>query len=67
MFNKLPSNSEKLLLELVQAESASQVLQAKYEGITHKEREAWQNATGKEASDITFERFLETLVQDISV
>ena len=28
MFNKLPSNSEKLLLELVQAESASQVLQA---------------------------------------
>ena len=39
MFNKLPSNSEKLLLELVQAESASQVLQAKYEGITHKERD----------------------------
>ena len=39
MFNKLPSNSEKLLLELVQAESASQVLQAKYEGITHKEHD----------------------------
>lgn len=39
MFNKLPSNSEKLLLELVQAQSASQVLQAKYEGITHKERD----------------------------
>ena len=39
MFNKLPSNSEKLLLELVQAESASKVLQAKYEGITHKERD----------------------------
>ena len=32
-----------------------------------KAREAWQNATGKEASDITFIRFLETLVQDISV
>ena len=32
-----------------------------------KAREAWQNATGKEASDITFKRFLETLVQDISV
>ena len=30
-------------------------------------REAWQNATGKEVSDITFKRFLETLVQDISV
>lgn len=32
-----------------------------------KAREAWQNATGKEASDITFKRFLEALVQDISV
>ena len=32
-----------------------------------KAREVWQNATGKEASDITFKRFLETLVQDISV
>ena len=30
-------------------------------------REAWQNATGKEVSDITFKRFLETLVQDMSV
>ena len=32
-----------------------------------KAREAWQNATGKKASDITFKRFLEALVQDISV
>lgn len=32
-----------------------------------KARETWQNATGKEACDITFKRFLETLVQDISV
>ena len=32
-----------------------------------KARKAWQNATDKEASDITFKRFLETLVQDISV
>lgn len=32
-----------------------------------KAREAWQKATGKETSDKTFKRFLEALVQDISV
>ena len=31
-----------------------------------KAREAWQNATGKEASDATLKRFLSVLVQDIS-
>lgn len=30
-------------------------------------RQVWQDATGKEASDITFKRFLSALVQDISV
>ena len=32
-----------------------------------KAREAWQNATGKKASDATLKRFLEALVQDINV
>jgi len=31
-----------------------------------KAREEWQNATGKEASDWTFKRFLSALAQDIS-
>ena len=31
-----------------------------------KAREAWQNATGKKASDATLKRFLSYLVQDIS-
>ena len=31
-----------------------------------KARENWQNATGKEASDWTFKRFLSALAQDIS-
>ena len=31
-----------------------------------KVREAWQNATGKKASDATLKRFLSYLVQDIS-
>ena len=32
-----------------------------------KARAAWQQATGKEASDLTFKRFLSALAQDISV
>ena len=32
-----------------------------------KARVAWQEATGKEASDLTFKRFLSALAQDISV
>ena len=31
-----------------------------------KALEAWQKATGKEASDLTFKRFLSALAQDIS-
>ena len=31
-----------------------------------KAREAWQKATSKEASDLTFKRFLSALAQDIS-
>lgn len=38
-----------------------------YTWIKRYEENGIQNATGKEASDITFKRFLETLVQDISV
>jgi len=30
-------------------------------------KEAWQNATGKEASELTFRRFLSALAQDIDV
>ena len=32
----------------------------------NKAREAWQNASGKEASESTFKRFLSALAQDIS-
>ena len=33
----------------------------------NKAREAWQRASGKEASESTFKRFLSALAQDISV
>ncbi|MDD7273534.1 MAG: hypothetical protein SOZ07_02700 [Prevotella sp.] len=32
-----------------------------------KARAAWEQATGKEASDMTFKHFLSALAQDISV
>ena len=32
-----------------------------------KAKAAWEQATGKEASDMTFKRFLSALAQDISV
>lgn len=32
-----------------------------------KAKIAWQQATGKEASNLTFKRFLSALAQDISV
>jgi hypothetical protein len=32
-----------------------------------KARAAWQQATGKEASNLTFKHFLSALAQDISV
>jgi hypothetical protein len=32
-----------------------------------KARAAWQEATGKETSDLTFKRFLSALAQDISI
>jgi hypothetical protein len=35
--------------------------------IVSKAGAAWQEATGKEASDLTFKRFLSALAQDISV
>ena len=38
-----------------------------YTWIKRYEENGIQNSTDKEASDITFKRFLETLVQDISV
>lgn len=37
-FIKLPSNSEKILLELAQAENPTQALNAHYEGCSIRER-----------------------------
>lgn len=38
-FKKLPSNSEKMLLELVQAGNPTQELNARYEGVSIQEKQ----------------------------
>ena len=45
--------------------SCSQAIEQDRQSVS-KAREAWQKATGKEASDLTFKRFLSALAQDIS-
>ncbi len=61
-----PGQGRKPIMDCSDEEAVRKAIEEDRQSVS-KAREAWQNATGKEASDITFKRFLETLVQDISV
>lgn len=61
-----PGQGRKPIMDCSDEEAVSKAIEEDRQSVS-KAREAWQNATGKEASDITFKRFLETLVQDINV
>ena len=61
-----PGQGRKPIMDCSDEEAVRKAIE-EYRQSVSKAREAWQNAIGKEASDITFKRFLETLVQDISV
>lgn len=61
-----PGQGRKPIMDCSDEETVRKAIEQDRQSVS-KAREAWQNATGKEASDITFKRFLETLVQDISV
>ena len=61
-----PGQGRKPIMDCSDEEAVCKAIEEDRQSVS-KAREAWQNATGKEASDITFKRFLETLVQDISV
>ena len=61
-----PGQGRKPIMDCSDEEAVRMAIEEDRQSVS-KAREAWQNATGKEASDITFKRFLETLVQDISV
>lgn len=61
-----PGQGRKPIMDCSDEEAVRMAIEEDRQSVS-KAREAWQNATGKETSDITFKRFLETLVQDISV
>ena len=61
-----PGQGRKPIMDCSDEEAVRKAIEEDRQSVS-KAREAWQNATSKEASDITFKRFLETVVQDISV
>ena len=61
-----PGQGRKPIMDCSDEEAVRRAIEEDRQSVS-KAREAWQNASGKEASDATFKRFLEALVQDINV
>lgn len=61
-----PGQGRKPIMDCSDEEAVRMAIEEDRQSVS-KAREAWQNATGKETSDITFKRFLETFVQDYSL
>jgi len=60
-----PGRGRKPIIDSTDEEVIRKAIEEDRQSVS-KAREAWQNATGKEASDATLKRFLSVLVQDIS-
>ena len=54
-----PGQGRKPIMDCSDEEAVRMAIEEDRQSVS-KAREAWQNATGKETSDITFKRFLET-------
>lgn len=61
-----PGQGRKPIMDCSDEEAVRKAIEEDRHSVS-KAREAWQNASGKEASDATFKRFLEALAQDINV
>lgn len=61
-----PGQGRKPIMDCSDEEAVRKAIEEDRQSVS-KAREAWQNASSKEASDATFKRFLEALVQDINV
>ena len=61
-----PGQGRKPIMDFSDEEAVRKAIEEDRQSVS-KAHEAWQNATDKEDSDITFKRFLETLMQNISV
>ena len=60
-----PGRGRKPIMDCTDEEVVRKAIEQDRQSVS-KARDAWQKATGKEASDLTFKRFLSALAQDIS-
>ena len=60
-----PGQGRKPIMDCSDEELVRKAIEEDRQSVS-KAREAWEKASGKKASDITFKRFLGALVQDIS-
>lgn len=61
-----PGRGRKAIMDSTDEEAVRRAIAQDRQSVS-KAKAAWQQATGKVASDITFKRFLSALAQDISV
>ena len=61
-----PGRGRKPIMDCTDEDAVRRAIEQDRQSVD-KAREAWQQATGKEASESTFKRFLSALAQDISV
>jgi transposase len=61
-----PGQGRKLIIDCSDEAAVRKAIEADRQSVKMA-KEAWQRATGKEASELTFRRFLSALAQDIDV
>ena len=61
-----PGRGRKPIMDCSDEEAVRAAIEQDRQSVS-KAKASWQEATGKEASDLTFKRFLSVLAQDISV
>jgi transposase len=61
-----PGQGRKPIMDCSDEEAVREAIESDRQSV-RAAKEAWQNASGKEASELTFRRFLSALAQDIDV
>ena len=64
--NTRPGRGRKPIMDSSDEEAVRRAIEQDRQGVS-KAKAAWEQATGKEASEMTFKRFLSALAQDIIV
>jgi len=61
-----PGQGRKPIMDCSDEDAVRKAIESDWQSV-HAAKEAWQNSSGKEASELTFRRFLSALAQDIDV